>query len=205
VRLYDSRMMTDLPETPEDSPDSLYDGPSKSHVKREMLALVDLGKELCELSPERLKQLPLSERLYDSIRLAQRTTSREGLRRQVHFVGKLMRDAQADLIRAQLETWKNGSREQTQAMHRLEALRDRLLKEDAALTVLLQKYPHADIQQLRTFIREGRKEMAANENLRQGQDPLRKHYRALFQALKTLQESAQDPSNESSQDPNASL
>lgn len=197
--------MTDLPETPEDSTDSLYDGPSKSHVKREMLALVDLGKELCELSPERLKQLPLSERLYDSIRLAQRTTSREGLRRQVHFVGKLMRDAQADLIRAQLETWKNGSREQTQAMHRLEALRDRLLKEDAAFTVLLQKYPHADIQKLRTFIREGRKEMAANENLRQGQDPLRKHYRALFQALKTLQETAQDPSNESSQDPNASL
>ena len=190
--------MTDLPETPEDSPDSLYDGPSNSQVKREMLALVDLGKELCELSPERLKQLPLSERLYDSIRLAQRTTSREGLRRQVHFVGKLMRDAQADLIRAQLETWKNGSREQTQAMHRL-------LKEDGAFTVLLQKYPHADIHQLRTFIREGRKEMAANENLRQGQDPLRKHYRALFQALKTLQETAQDPSNESSQDPNVSL
>ena len=47
--------------------------------------------------------------------------------------------------------------------------------------------------------------MAANENLRQGQDPLRKHYRALFQALKTLQETAQDPSNESSQDPNVSL
>ena len=90
-------------------------------------------------------------------------------------------------------------------MHRLEALRDRLLKEDGAFTVLLQKYPHADIQQLRTFIREGRKEMAANENLRQGQDPLRKHYRALFQALKTLQETAQDPSNESSQDPNVSL
>jgi ribosome-associated protein len=71
-----------------------------------MLALVDLGKELVELSPERLKQLPLSERLYEAIRLAQRTTAREGLRRQVHFVGKLMRDAPADQIRAQLDTWK---------------------------------------------------------------------------------------------------
>ena len=188
MRLYDSRMMTDLPETQEDSPDSIYDGPSKSQVKREMLALVDLGKELVELSPERLKQLPLSERLYDAIRLAQRTTSREGLRRQVHFVGKLMRDAPAELIRVQLDTWKNGSREQTQAMHRLEALRDRLLKDDAAFTVLLQKYPQADIQQLRTLIREGRKEAAANESLRPGQEPLRKHYRALFQALKTLQD-----------------
>jgi ribosome-associated protein len=181
-------MMTDLPETQDDSPDSIYDGPSKSHVKREMLALVDLGKELVELSPERLKQLPLSERLYEAIRLAQRTTAREGLRRHVHFVGKLMRDAPADQIRAQLDTWKNGSREQTQAMHRLEALRDRLLKDDAAFTVLLQKYPQADIQHLRTLIREGRKEAAANDNLRPGQDPLRKHYRALFQALKTLQD-----------------
>ena len=106
----------------------------------------------------------------------------------MHFVGKLMRDAPADQIRAQLDTWKNGSREQTQAMHRLEALRDRLIKDDAAFTVLLQKYPQADIQHLRTLIREGRKEAAANENLRPGQDPLRKHYRALFQALKTLQD-----------------
>jgi ribosome-associated protein len=67
-------------------------------------------------------------------------------------------------------------------------LRDRLIKDDAAFTVLLQKYPQADIQHLRTLIREGRKEAAANENLRPGQDPLRKHYRALFQALKTLQD-----------------
>ena len=181
--------MTDLPKTQEDSPDSIYDGPSKSQVKRDLLALVDLGKELVELSPERLKQLPLSERLYEAIRLAQRTTAREGLRRQVHFVGKLMRDAPADLIRAQLDTWKNGSREQTQAMHRMESLRDRLLKDDAALTVLLQKYPQADIQHLRTLIREGRKEAAANATLRPGPEPLRKHYRALFQALKTLQDS----------------
>jgi ribosome-associated protein len=73
-------------------------------------------------------------------------------------------------------------------MHRLEALRDRLLKEDTALTTLLQKYPHADIQHIRTLIREGRKEATANDSLRQGQEPQRKHYRALFQALKTLQD-----------------
>ena len=69
-----------------------YDRPSKSQVKREMHALLDLGKQLIALSPERLKQLPLAERLYEAIRMAQRTTSREGLRRQTHFVGKL-RDA----------------------------------------------------------------------------------------------------------------
>ncbi len=178
-------MTNDLPEL-EDDDKPVYDGPSKSQVKRDMLALTDLGKELVALSPERLKQLPLSERLYEAIRLAHRTTSREGLRRQVHFVGKLMRDAPAEEIRIQLDTWKNGSKEQTQAMHRLETLRDKLLKDDEALTTLLSKFPNTDIQHLRTLIREGRKELAANAALRQGQEPQRKHYRALFQALKTL-------------------
>lgn len=182
-------MTHEIPQSPDELPDNVYDGPSKSQVKRDMLALLDLGKELVELSPERLKQLPLSERLYEAIRLAQRTTSREGLRRQVHYVGKLMRDAQADEIRTQLDTWKNGSREQTQAMHRLETLRDRLLKDDGALTTLLEKYPQADVQHLRSLIREGRKEVTANQALRPGQEPQRKHYRALFQALKALQDS----------------
>ncbi len=187
VKLYDSPMTNDLPDPQDNDFDEIDDRPpSKSQVKRDMLALVDLGKELIELSPERLKQLPLSERLYESIRLAQRTTSREGRRRQIHFVGKLMRDAPADEIRATLDMWKNGSREQTIAMHKLESLRDKLLKDDEALTALLTRFPSADIQHMRTLIREGRKELKANTELRQGQEPQRKHYRALFQALKTL-------------------
>src|SRR3546814_19058581 len=96
-------------DTPE-SPDHGYDRPSKAQVKREMLALLDLGKQLVDLSSDQLKQLPLSEKLYDAVRLAQRTTSREGLRRQIHFVGKLIRDADADAIRTQLDIWENGER-----------------------------------------------------------------------------------------------
>ncbi|MFD4840182.1 ribosome biogenesis factor YjgA [Achromobacter sp. NPDC058515] len=163
-----------------------YDRPSKSQVKREMHALLDLGKQLIDLSPERLKQLPLAERLYEAIRTAQRTTGREGRRRQVHFVGKLMRDAPADEIRAQLDVWENGSREETASMHRLEALRDRLLDDDDVLTGLLANNPQADGQQLRTLIRAARKERLGNASLLQGQEPQKKHYRALFQALKTL-------------------
>ena len=163
-----------------------YDRPSKSQIKRDMHALLDLGKQLIALSPERLKQLPLAERLYEAIRMAQRTTGREGLRRQVHFVGKLMRDAPADEIRAQLDVWENGSREETAAMHRLETVRDRLLDDDDALTKLLHDNPQADVQQLRALIRAARKEKLANAALLQGQDPQKKHYRALFQALKTL-------------------
>ena len=150
-----------------------YDRPSKSQVKREMHALLDLGKQLIALSPERLKQLPLAERLYEAIRMAQRTTSREGLRRQTHFVGKLMRDAPAEEIRAQLDVWENGSREETAAMHRLETLRDRLLDDDEALTRLLENNPQADVQHLRAVIRAARKEKQANAALLQGQEPQR--------------------------------
>jgi ribosome-associated protein len=177
--------MSNISESVADEDDG-YDRPSKSQVKREMLALTDLGKELIGLSPERLRQLPLAERLYEAIREAQRTTSREGLRRQTHYVGKLMRDAPADVIRQQLDTWQNGSREETAAMHRLENLRDRLLDDDAALTDLLARHPETDAQRLRTLIREARKEAVVNADLPQGHEPKRKHYRALFQALKAL-------------------
>ncbi|OZI53331.1 ribosome biogenesis factor YjgA [Bordetella genomosp. 4] len=163
-----------------------YDRPSKSQIKREMHALLDLGKQLIELPDDRLKQLPLAERLYEAIRLAQKTTSREGKRRQTHFVGKLMRDAPADEIRAQLDVWQNGSREETAAMHRLESLRDKLLSDDDALTQLLDAHPGADVQALRATIRAARKEAQGNAALQPGQEPQRKHYRALFQALKAL-------------------
>ena len=176
-------MTTESP-TPED--DFGYDRPSKSQVKREMHALHDLGKELIELSNEKLRQLPLADALYDAIRLAQRTTSREGLRRQTHYVGKLMRQADAEAIRAQLTIWESGSKAETAALHRIEVLRDQLLASDEALTELLREHPSADIQHLRTLIREGRKEAQRNAALQAGQEPHRKHSRALFQALKTL-------------------
>jgi len=171
--------------TPHDD-DTFPDRPSKSQVKRDMHALLDLGRQLVDLPADKLKQLPLSEALYEAIRLAQRTTSREGLRRQVHYVGKLMRQADAEAIRVQLAIWQNGSRAETAALHRIESLRDELLRDDDAFTELLREHPAADAQQLRTLIREGRKEAQRNAALQPGQDPQRKHYRALFQALKSL-------------------
>ena len=172
---------------PDSQPEPAYDDrPSKSQVKRDMLALLDLGKQLVDLPVDRLKQLGLDEPLYDAIVLAQRTRSREGRRRQIHYVGKLMRKAPADAIRTQLDVWANGSRQETLAMHRLEALRDLLLNDDDALTRLLQEYPGADVQHLRTLIRAGRRERQQNQSLQAGQEPARKHYRALFQALKSL-------------------
>lgn len=169
--------------------DFVDDRPSKSQIKRQMHALLDLGKELVDLPADKLRQLPLAESLYEAIRLAQRTTSREALRRQVHYVGKLMRHADAEAIQTQLDIWRNGSRAETAALHRVESLRDLLLKDDEALTELLRDHPSADAQHLRTLIREGRKEARRNAALEPGQEPQRKHYRALFQALKALEDS----------------
>jgi len=182
-----------MPQTPSNNPEDgeaapLYDRPSKSQVKRDMLALTELGRQLVDLPPERLRKLALDETLYEAIRLAQRTTAREGRRRQIHYVGKLMRtvDIDADAIRQQLDTWAHGSREEARAQHRLEALRDLLLRDDDALTELLENCEVADVQQFRATIRAARKEARQNDTLPPGSDPQRKHYRALFQALKEL-------------------
>lgn len=151
-----------------------------------MRALQDLGKELVDQSPDRLKQLSLSEVLFDAIRDAQRNTSREGRRRQIHYVGKLLRSADAAIIRQKLDEWTLGSQESTRAMHRLESLRDTLIEDDNALTGFLDEYPDTDVQHLRTLIRTARKETQHNTTLKPGDTPGRKHYRALYQALKQI-------------------
>lgn len=164
--------------------DDTPEKPSKSQVKRDLLALQALGKRVVELSPERVKQLPISEKLEDAVLLAQRTTSREGRRRQIHYVGKLMRDAPAQAIFDQIETWEKGSDADTAYMHALERDRDRLLADDDALTAWLDKHPETDVQALRSLIRAARQEQAKNLKLLAGQAPQKKHYRALFQAIK---------------------
>ncbi|MBP6622320.1 MAG: DUF615 domain-containing protein, partial [Alcaligenes sp.] len=85
------------------------------------------------------------------------------------------------------------SKEDTRAMHRLEALRDLLLRNDDALTEFMNEFSGADIQQLRTLIRAARKESEKNSTLEQGQDPQRKHYRALYQYIKTLVDLSESP------------
>ena len=163
-----------------------HDHPSKSQIKRDLLALFTLGKQLVELAPDRLQQLPLSEDLYAAVREAQRIRSLKGRQRQIHFVGKLLRAAQVAAIQTQLDTWENGSYAETAALHRLETLRTELLNKDAALTTLLHQHPHIDAQPLRACIRAARKEALANAKQTPDLMPQRKHYRALFQALKTL-------------------
>ena len=164
-----------------------YYGPSKSQVKREMHELVDLGKELITLPDSKLRQLNLGEKLHAAIKEVQRiSTAREGKRRQILYVGKLLRQVDADAIRHQLDIWTNGSKEQARSMHKLEALRDLLMRDDNALTEFLNTYGQEQAQELRTLIRLARKEAEQNAVLPEGKEPSRKHFRSLFQAIKSI-------------------
>lgn len=176
--------MMNADDTDEGSDLAERERPSKSQVKRDMLELQALGKRIVELSPERVRQLPLSEKLEEAVLLAQKTTSREGRRRQIHYVGKLMRDAPAQAIRTQIETWASGSVADTAYMHALERDRDRLIADDQTLTTWLADHPSADVQALRSLIRAARQEATKNRALKPGEAPQRKHFRALFQAIK---------------------
>ncbi|OVZ57339.1 hypothetical protein CDO44_19645 [Pigmentiphaga sp. NML080357] len=164
--------------------------PSKSQLKRQMTALQELGERLVGLPDSKLRQLPLAERLYDAVREAQRITSHEGKRRQLQYVGKLMREAHVEPIQAMLAEWDGESMEQVAAFHQLELWRDRLLGDDEHFTAFMNLYPHAEAQPLRALIRAARKEQAANAALLPGREPQRKHYRALFQEIKRLQAAA---------------
>ncbi len=169
-----------------------YDRPSKSQLKREMSALQDLGQELVEQSKERVMRVPMPEDVRDAILECQRIKDHEGRRRQLQYVGRKMRTLEDDevaAIRRVLDSWKGASKSETAALHALEKRRDRLLTDDKALTDLLQQHPQADVQHLRTLIRNARKEQAENK------PP--KAYRELFQILKQLQfSSAEDVPSE---------
>ena len=150
--------------------------PSKSQRKRESHALQDLGTELTELTDEQLAAVELPESLRDAVLEARRLAGKhEARRRQMQYVGKLMRHIDPEPIRASIDAYKAVSREATARLHLLERWRTRLLEDDNALTVFMSEYPHADAARLRTLLRNAERERAA------GQPP--KSFRALFQLI----------------------
>lgn len=122
---------------------SPYRKPSKSQLKRDMTALQELGEALLRLQPYELKRLPLPPDLVDAIELAQRITSREGLRRQRQYIGRLMRDVDAQPIRDALSVDGTRHRGEVARMHTAEHWRDRLLASPDALAQLLTEHPGA--------------------------------------------------------------
>lgn len=140
------------------------DRPSRSQLKREAEALQDLGLALVELPQAKLDRIDLPDKLREAIDLARRITAHGGKRRQLQYIGKLMRGFDAEPVRVQLEAFQQADRRAAQRFQQLEALRDQLLAEgDDALGAILERYPHADRQHLRQLIRQAQQERDKNK------------------------------------------
>ncbi len=153
---------------------------SKSQRKRDSTALQKLGAELEALPKDRLLRVPLPEAVADAIFAARKITNHEGKRRQMQFVGKVMRNLDEEevaAIQSALEGFKGTSKAETAKLHLIERWRDLLLADDANLTKFLGEHPSVDVQAVRNIIRNARKEKES------GKPP--KYYRELFQAIKT--------------------
>ena len=103
------------------------DKPSKTARKREQQALQDLGEHLIPLKNSELDAIGLSEGLLQAVRAATRMKSHGALKRQKQLIGKLMRQADADLVRARLDTLGARDRAEKQMFANAEKWRDKLL------------------------------------------------------------------------------
>ena len=151
---------------------------SKSRRKREMQARQDLGEELVGLSEARLGELDLPERLLDAVLQAKRISKFGALRRQLQYIGRLMREVDPTPIEAQLEVWRGQARQGGAYLHRIERWRERLLASDGALDELALAHPGSDLARVRTLVHAARRERALNA--------APASFRALFLELKTI-------------------
>jgi ribosome-associated protein len=152
--------------------------PSKTQRKKQVTALQDLGVELVELKDEQLAALDLPENLLDAVMVARRVPTFEAKRRQLQYIGKIMRKVDAVPIRAALDALQAGPRREVALHKRADSWRERLLASDAALSELVREYPRADTGQLRSLIESTLRERE------KGLPP--RHFRALYQALRAL-------------------
>jgi len=159
---------------------------SRTDLKRESDELQELGKELLTLRADLLTRLDLPDKLAEALREARRITNFEGKRRQMQFVGKLMRKLDPEAVQAvrdALTEQRSGSAKEKLALHQAEQWRDQLLAQDSAQAEWIAHYPGTDIQQLRALIRQARKDAPTENNttVSQGLAPRKgRAYRELF-------------------------
>lgn len=151
---------------------------SKSELKRQMKAIQVLGEQLVDLSPAQLEKLELPSNLRHAIDRAQHITKREGLRREMQYIGKLMRHIDVSPIEEFLNTIDAAHQQVNNTFHEIENWRDRLVQDNEALTVFIGEHPGEDHQTLRQILRNHHN--ARNDAQR------KKYYRALFQELKVI-------------------
>jgi ribosome-associated protein len=157
--------------------------PSKTRRKAAMHELQDLGEALVALDARRLGELAaeaeLPERLVDALVEARSITAWGARKRQLQFVGKLMRDVDPEPIRRRLDAWAHGHHQDTARQHALERLREQLLADPAALEALVADHPGLDRTRFTALIGRARAERASRAPPHA--------YRELFRELKTLE------------------
>ncbi len=151
---------------------------SKSEIKRDAEELKELGTNLVELTTQKLASVPLSESLEDAIKLAQRLKM-EARRRQIQYIGKLLRNTDVEPIKEALEKINNTHKQQQAMLHKLEIIRDNLIEQgDSAINSLIAEFPELDRQKLRSLVRGAKKEKEMNK------PP--KNYREIYQYLRSM-------------------
>lgn len=169
--------------------------PSRTHRKNESHDLQALGVSLLELSSAKLDALNLPEVLRDALDDLRRITAHEGRRRQLQYVGKLMRQVDPEPLRDAVASQRIPGAKETLALHQAELWRDRLIADDSALTQWLAEHPGTDAQALRSLIRSARKDAAVVLGAPTDGAAERKgrSYRELFKLVKAAQEAAGRP------------
>ena len=158
---------------------------TRTDLKRASTELQKLGEDLLTLRTDLMARLDLSEKLVDAVAEAKRITNFEGKRRQMQYIGKLMRgldDEQLGAVHAALNEQLNGSAEDNLRLHQAESWRERMVADDEAVGEWIAQFPGTDTQQLRSLVRQARKDAVPEkpgEAQRHG-----KAYREIFQLLR---------------------
>jgi ribosome-associated protein len=151
---------------------------SKTQRKRQMHDLQDLGKTLVKLSREQLARIDMPENLRDAVMECRRFTKHEAIRRQMQYIGRIMRVIDAGPIAAQVAEIEAPSRRQTALFHVAERWRTDFLEDPGAIARFVEEYPGADPESLRELADRARDEQRTSKPLRR--------YRELFHVLNTL-------------------
>jgi ribosome-associated protein len=157
----------------------VHERPSKTRRKADSHELQDLGEAVVALPDERLSGLGMSEVLLDAIRAYRKTRTWEGKRRQMQYIGKLMRRDDPEPIRQAVTDMQLGRAQDSLSLHQAERWRAELIAEDEAATRWAADHPQTDLQQLRSLIRAARKDASLVPEKRSG-----RAYRELFQFIK---------------------
>ena len=163
--------------------------PSRTELKKESTELQKLGESLLTLRGELFERLALPENLVGALDELKRITNFEGRRRQLQYVGKLMRGLEPGTLQAvrdALEEQRGGSAQQTLALHAAERWRDDLIARDDAVQEWIAAHPDTDVQQLRALVRQARKDNPPTQDeISRGLVPRKgRAFREIFQLVR---------------------